>query len=130
MNAMAACRSAAAGDAMDILWRFLIGGAVVSAFAVLGDLFKPKSFAGLFGAAPSVALATLGLTIAKHGTHYASIEGRSMAVGALALFVYSQTTALALMRGRWQVLPTTVTTLALWFAVAFVLYHSFLGSAP
>jgi len=31
----------------------------VSAFAVIGDLFKPKSFGGLFGAAPSVALATL-----------------------------------------------------------------------
>ena len=49
----------------EILLRFLIGGAVVSAFALLGDLFKPKSFAGLFGAAPSVALATLGLTVAK-----------------------------------------------------------------
>jgi hypothetical protein len=32
----------------EILLRFAIGGAVVSAFAVLGDLFKPKSFAGLF----------------------------------------------------------------------------------
>jgi hypothetical protein len=31
----------------DILFRFLIGGAVVSSFAILGDLFKPKSFAGL-----------------------------------------------------------------------------------
>ena len=45
----------------ETLLRFFIGGAVVSAFALLGDLFKPKSFAGLFGAAPSVALATLGL---------------------------------------------------------------------
>jgi hypothetical protein len=39
--------------------RFLVGGAVVSAFAMLGDVLRPKSFAGLFGAAPSVALATL-----------------------------------------------------------------------
>jgi hypothetical protein len=43
-----------------IFIRFLVGGAVVSVFAVIGDLLKPKSFAGLFGAAPSVALATLG----------------------------------------------------------------------
>ena len=35
----------------------------MSLFAILGDPLKPKSFAGLFGAAPSVALATLGLTI-------------------------------------------------------------------
>jgi hypothetical protein len=40
--------------------RFLVGAAVVSAFAMLGDLLRPKSFAGLFGTAPSVALATLG----------------------------------------------------------------------
>ena len=46
-----------------ILIRFLVGGAVVSVFALIGDLVKPKSFAGLFGAAPSVALATLGLTV-------------------------------------------------------------------
>jgi uncharacterized protein DUF3147 len=48
----------------EILIRFLIGGVSVSLFAIIGDLFKPKSFAGLFGAAPSVALATLALTIA------------------------------------------------------------------
>jgi hypothetical protein len=47
-----------------LLIRFLVGGAVVSVFAVLGDVLKPKSFAGLFPAAPSVALATLGLTFA------------------------------------------------------------------
>ena len=47
--------------------RFLVGGAVVSAFAMLGDLLRPKSFAGLFGAAPSVALATLGIAVYQHG---------------------------------------------------------------
>ena len=42
----------------ELLVRFVIGGLAVSSFAVVGDIFKPKSFAGLFGAAPSVALAT------------------------------------------------------------------------
>jgi hypothetical protein len=37
--------------------RFLAGGIAVSAFAALGDALRPKSFAGLFGAAPSIALA-------------------------------------------------------------------------
>ena len=37
---------------MEYLVRFLVGGIVVSAFAVLGDLLRPKSFAGLFGALP------------------------------------------------------------------------------
>ena len=45
---------------------------MVSAFAMLGDVLKPKSFAGLFGAAPSVALATLGIAIYQHGESYAA----------------------------------------------------------
>jgi len=56
--------------------RFLVGGVVVSAFALLGDILRPKSFAGLFGAAPSVALATLSLTLLKEGGQYAALEGR------------------------------------------------------
>jgi hypothetical protein len=40
----------------DILLRILVGGSIVSTFAVLSDLLKPKTSAGLFTAAPSVAL--------------------------------------------------------------------------
>jgi hypothetical protein len=54
----------------EVLFRFLVGGVVVSAFSAIGDILKPKSFAGLFRAAPSVALATLSLTIAGNGTSY------------------------------------------------------------
>ena len=43
--------------------RFLAGGIAVSGFAALGDVLRPKSFAGLFGAAPSIALATLIITL-------------------------------------------------------------------
>jgi hypothetical protein len=39
-----------------LVFRFVVGGVVMSIFAILGDLLKPKSFAGLFGAAPSVGL--------------------------------------------------------------------------
>src|ERR1700761_7097926 len=74
---------------MEYLVRFLVGGIVVSAFAVLGDVLRPKSFAGLFGEAPSLALATLSLALWKEGGAYASIEGRSMILGAVALAVYS-----------------------------------------
>lgn len=47
--------------------RFLVCGAVVSAFVMLGDLLRPKSFGGLFAAAPSVALPTLGIAVYQHG---------------------------------------------------------------
>jgi hypothetical protein len=38
-----------------LIFRFVVGGVIVSIFAMLGDLLKPGSFAGLFSAAPSVA---------------------------------------------------------------------------
>ena len=58
--------------------RFLVGGFAVSAFAALGDIFRPKTFAGLFGAAPSVALVTLVMALLEQGPGYVVVEGRSM----------------------------------------------------
>ena len=69
--------------------RFIVGGVVVSAFAMLADVLRPKSFAGLFGAAPSVALATLGIAIYQHGAGYAALQSQAMMAGATALAMYS-----------------------------------------
>jgi hypothetical protein len=66
---------------VEFVLRFLIGGTLVSLFALTADVLKPKGFAGLFGAAPSVALATLGLTILGKGKIYAALEARSMIAG-------------------------------------------------
>jgi hypothetical protein len=103
---------------MEYLVRFLVGGIVVSAFAVLGDVLRPKSFAGLFGAAPSLALATLSLALWKEGGAYASIEGRSMILGAVALAVYSCAVCQLLMRSRWSSLSAATGAIVLWLAVA------------
>ena len=65
---------------MQFIFRFLIGGLVVCAFASLADVLKPKTFAGIFAAAPSVALATLALTVSQEGRTFASEEARSMIV--------------------------------------------------
>ena len=111
----------------EILLRFLTGGIVVSAFAVLGDLLKPKSFAGLFGAAPSVALATLGLAIATQGRSYAAIEARSMAGGAVAFFVYASCVSWVMMRYRLRALATTTILIVIWLAAAFAFWLIVLG---
>ena len=103
---------------MEYLVRFLVGGIVVSAFALLGDVLRPKSFAGLFGAAPSLALATLSLTLWKEGGAYVSIEGRSMILGAVALAVYSFAVCQLLKRARWSALAATTSAVVLWLAVA------------
>src|ERR1035438_7664553 len=100
-----------------ILFRFLIGGVAISLFAVLGDLFKPKSFAGLFGAAPSVALATLGLTVASDGKHYAATEATSMMAGALAFVLYASCVSWILMRLKSKAAWVTASALPIWAAV-------------
>ena len=106
----------------EILLRTVIGGVVVSGFAILGDLLKPKSFAGLFGAAPSVALASLYLAVKQHGAMYASLEGRSMIVGAVAFFIYASVVSRLMIRRKWAALPVTGAALLLWLGVALGLY--------
>lgn len=51
----------------EYLIRFIAGGIAVSGFAAVGDILRPKSFAGLFGAAPSIAIATLLIAYFKDG---------------------------------------------------------------
>jgi hypothetical protein len=96
--------------------RFLVGGVVVSAFAMLGDILRPKSFAGLFGAAPSVALATLAIALYRHGTGYAVLHGHAMTGGAVALAIYSVVVCHLLIRAR---LRATLLSLVVWLIVAF-----------
>jgi hypothetical protein len=74
---------------LQMIVRFVVGGALVSLFALLGDLLPPKGFAGLFAAAPSVALATLILAATADGPGYAALEARSMMAGEVALVAYA-----------------------------------------
>jgi hypothetical protein len=111
------------------LIRFLIGGVVVSAFAALGEVCRPKSFAGLFAAAPSIALATLGLTIGHSGKAFAAIEARSMIFGAIAFCVYASLCSRVLLLRRLSALATTVLLLPVWLAASFGLLYLFAGSA-
>jgi hypothetical protein len=106
----------------DLILRFVIGGIVVSAFAALGDVLKPKSFAGLFGAAPSIALATLGLTIAANGKMYAATEARSMVAGALVFFLYAYLCSWLMLRRKWKAMPVTISALGIWLACSISIW--------
>lgn len=105
----------------EILIRFVVGGAVVSFFAVLAEILRPKSFAGLFSAAPSIALATIGITIAHQGRLYAATESRSMIFGAIGFFCYASAASWLLMRRRVSALTATAALLPVWFGVSFAL---------
>ncbi len=106
----------------ELIARFLIGGAIVSVFAVIAEVFRPKSFAGLFGAAPSVALTTIGIAIVQHGKDYAAIEARSMIFGAIAFLIYAAASSWVLMRLKTRALSTTVGLLPLWLGVSLALW--------
>ena len=106
----------------ELIARFVIGGIVVSIFAVIAEMTRPKSFAGLFGAAPSIALATLGITIAQHGRHYAAIETRSMVLGALGVVLYAAAVSRLLVRRNTPVLTTTAILLPLWLGASLGLW--------
>jgi hypothetical protein len=99
--------------------RFLVGGVVVSAFSMLGDILRPKSFAGLFGAAPSVALATLGIAVYGHGAGYAAQQSWAMTAGAIALAVYSVVVCQLLIRARLRATPASLLSFVVWLIVAF-----------
>jgi hypothetical protein len=110
----------------DLLIRFVIGGIAVSLFALVGDLFKPKSFAGLFGAAPSIALGTLWLAMTGQGGEYAGLQGRSMVAGAVALYLYCQVVAWLLLRYQLHSAVVSVGALLVWFSAAFAAWVLFL----
>ena len=105
-----------------ILIRFIIGGISVSTFAVLGDLFKPKSFAGLFGAAPSVALATLALSVMAEGRDNAAIQTTSMMLSCVALFCYSSCVSSTMMHRPLRTIWATLLFLPVWVVVSFGLW--------
>jgi Protein of unknown function (DUF3147) len=104
---------------MEYVIRFLMGGLFVSALALLGDILRPKSFAGLFSAAPSVALASLSLALLKDGEDYVAIEARSMIIGSIALALFSVIVCQIVMRFRCSALSATSLALVIWAAVAF-----------
>ncbi len=103
--------------------RFFLGGVVVSLFALLGDVLRPKSFAGLFGAAPSIALATIGLTVAKSGPQYAAVEARSMMFGAIGFFIYASCVCWILIRYKPATHLTTIGLLPVWVGSSFGLWY-------
>jgi hypothetical protein len=104
---------------IELLMRFLIGGVVVSAFAICGDVLRPKTFAGLFGAAPSVALASLALTFSQHDRAYVALEGRSMVFGAVGFLIYAYAAGQFLKRSHSSALAVTVAAMPIWFGVSF-----------
>ncbi len=105
----------------ELVARFLVGGVAVTTFAALGDVFKPRTFAGLFSAAPSVAIATLALTLDSKGARYAAIEGHCMVFGAVAMGVYALACAWVVRVDKLSPWLGALVLWALWLVAALFL---------
>ncbi|HET9692367.1 MAG TPA: hypothetical protein VFP61_14540 [Acidimicrobiales bacterium] len=96
--------------------RAVAAGLLVVFFSLVGEVVRPKRFAGVFGAAPSVALANLGLVVGVEGSAKAATESGAMVAGGVAMVVACGVGVLAVRRLR--ALRGTLVMGAVWLAVA------------
>jgi uncharacterized membrane protein (GlpM family) len=109
----------------EVALKALTGGLLVLAFAAVSKVLKPERFAGVFSAAPSVALGSLAVTLVFTGTKDLAAIGAGMAVGAAAFVVYCLATAPLVRRfGGWK---GSAGALLIWVAVAAVGYSAVLS---
>lgn len=122
-----ACLSVRMGE---LAFRFAMGGAIVTAFAVVGELFRPKTFAGLFGAAPSVAIVSVAMAHVQHGAGYVAIESRWMTAGCAALLVYGATCIAMTKRPGLPLWLGATLAWGAWAAVALGAWAALLAGVP
>jgi hypothetical protein len=65
--------------------RGLAGGTLVVVFALISEAVSPKAFSGLFSAAPSVAVASLAITVVAETPVKARQGSIGMVVGGIAM---------------------------------------------
>jgi hypothetical protein len=105
---------------IEVLLKALAGGLFVLAFAALAQMITPKRFAGVFSAAPSVALGSLVVTLGFSGAPDVGLAARGMIVGALAFIVYCLA-AVPLIKA-WGAWRGSAAALGVWAVVAAVGY--------
>jgi Protein of unknown function (DUF3147) len=76
----------------------IAGGVGVVAFALIAETLKPKDFAGVFSAAPSIALASLVVTVITVGSAAAARSADGMVAGALGMLLFCALAVLAVRR--------------------------------
>ena len=102
----------------------IAGGCLVVAFSMLSDRLKPKTLAGLFSGAPSVALASLGLTALAMGSGKTAVSATSMIAGAAGMVAFCAV-AIALEQKVGAITSSAMAWIS-WAAVAGAVFWFFL----
>lgn len=108
-----------------LVLRALAGGTLVVCFALVSEVLKPKAFAGLFSSAPSVACASLALTIVFETAAKARQESVGMVLGGVAMVAACVVAVVAVPRAK--ALATSALACVTWGIVAVGLYWTVLS---
>ena len=103
-------------EVLILLIKGLAGGTLVLASALLAQGLTPKRFAGLFSAAPAVALAGLTVVLLDKGAHDAHENAAGMMAGAAGMVAYAAAVVPLLRRKRAGV--AAVLAIGAWTAIA------------
>ena len=103
-----------------MLLKTLVGGLAVVGFSLIGTAGHPKRFAGLFSAAPSVAVASLAITAALKGADATVPYAQGMLIGSAGMLAYCLV-SLYLIQRLHALVGSIVAWLA-WLLVAGGLY--------
>jgi len=98
----------------------LVGGLAVVGFSLVGQAGHPKRFAGLFSAAPSVALASLAMTAVAKGAGATLPYAQGMLIGSAGMIAYCLVSLVLI--NRLHALVGSILAWLAWFAVAGGLY--------
>ncbi len=105
-------------DVLILAVKGVAGGTLVAGFALLSEGLKPKRFAGLFSAAPAVALAGLTVALLDKGAHSAHESAAGMIAGAGGMLAYAAA-AIPLLR-RFRASVAALIALVAWTGVAAI----------
>ena len=111
-------------DGWILLIKAMNGGLFVVAFAVVAQCLKPKRFAGLLSAAPSVAIANLIVTVTDKGRPVGRLNALGMIAGACAMFVVCSVGVVLV--PRWGAIRASLAMCTLWLPIAIGAYLAFL----
>jgi Protein of unknown function (DUF3147) len=101
----------------------IIGGLAVVAFSLIGESARPKRFAGLFAAAPSVAIASLAITVLQKGPAGTVPYAQGMLIASAGMLAYCLASLVLI--ERVHALVGSLLSWIAWFAVAGGLYFAF-----
>ena len=105
----------------------LAGGTLVVLFAMVSEAVRPKAFAGIFAAAPSVAVASLAITVLTESPAKARTESIGMVAGGVGMAVCCIVAVVTIPKLR--ALRGSLVSAVVWLAVALGLYWAvFIGA--